>query len=171
MEETYRAYPQEMTWSQGRERLRGCLAVRRFLNHSAGNVREVIRAVRRHALDQYEAYRHIARRKNRSARPDCRPDSLGKEGPFEALKTWMYRFNGTAGVHLVILSLCCGELRVPWSFLVWRGNGYLFLARLAPLEMRSRLPAVLHCARAFRHVLADAGVSSKVFIEGVVKLG
>lgn len=145
-------------------------AISRFLNHYAWNVRGLIRVMRRHALDQYHLHRRSAR--GRSARLELIVDltSLRKEGRFEHLQGWVHRFNGVTGVHLVVLYLCCGQLRVPWSFAVWRGKGQLSPATLA-LRMLGRLPDSLRRRGTAAHVLADAGFSSKAFIQGVVALG
>lgn len=145
-------------------------AISRFLNHYAWNARALIRVMRRHALEQYDLHRRQAR--GRSARLELIVDltSLGKEGQFEHLGNWMHTLNGVTGVHLVVLYLCCGELRVPWSFLVWRGKGTPSAAQLA-LKLLAHLPAALRREGTKVHVLADAGFSSTAFLKGVVGLG
>ncbi|WP_159066019.1 transposase [Deinococcus ficus] len=146
-------------------------AVSRFLNHSTWNVRAVIRAMRQHALDEFDLFRRT--RSGRQFRLELIVDmtSLHKEGKFKQLSPWIHHFNGVSGVHLVVLSLCRGTRRFPWSFLVWRGKGHPSPADLA-LKMFARLPDVL----VKRHsrvplVLADAGFCSKAFIAGIVHLG
>ena len=99
-------------------------AINRFLNHYDWNLRTVVRIMRRHALEQYFEYRQQFR--GRRPRLELIVDltSLGKEGRFTALTGWMHTLNGVHGVHVVILFLCCGEFRLPWSFLVWRGKSH-----------------------------------------------
>jgi hypothetical protein len=146
-------------------------AVSRFLNHYTWNVRAVIRAMRQHALDEFDLFRRTP--SGRQSRLELIVDmtSLPKEGKFEQLAPWVHHFNGVSGVHLVVLYLCRGSRRFPWSFLVWRGKGHPSPADLA-LKMLARLPEGL----VKRHsrvplVLADAGFCSKAFIAGMVQLG
>ncbi|WP_456318871.1 transposase [Deinococcus rhizophilus] len=96
--------------------------------------------------------------------------SLPKEGKFPLLGGWTHRFNGVTGVHLVVLYICCGEVRLPWSFLIWRGKHQTSPAELA-LKMLARLPVEFRKGRTALHVLADAGFSGRKFIAGVLDLG
>ncbi|AZI45231.1 IS4/IS5 family transposase (plasmid) [Deinococcus psychrotolerans] len=146
-------------------------AVSRFCNHYSWNIRAVIRAMRQHALDEFERFRRVPYSHQQRLELIVDMTSLHKEGKFEQLEPWIHRFNGVNGVHLVVLYLCHGSRRFPWSFLVWRGKGQPSPADLA-LKMLTRLPDEL----VKRHsrvplVLADAGFCSKAFIAGVVQLG
>jgi len=145
-------------------------AISRFLNHYDWNLRAVVRIMRRHALQQYFEYRQQFR--GRRPRLELIVDltSLGKEGQFTALTGWMHTLNGVHGVHVVILFLCCGTFRLPWSFLIWRGKGQPSPAMLA-LKLLRRLPPEVHQGNRDIHVLVDAAFSSKPFIQGVVDLG
>ena len=51
--------------------------------------------------------------------------SLEKTGKFTALTDWVHIYNGAHGVHLVVLYLCYGPLRLPWAFQIWRGKGII----------------------------------------------
>ena len=146
-------------------------AVSRFLNQYDWNARAIIRIMRQHALDEFERFRRVPYRHQQRLELIVDMTSLPKEGKFEQLAPWIHHFNGVSGVHLVVLYLCHGSRRFPWSFLVWRGKGQPSPADLA-LRMLARLPDEL----VKRHsrvplVLADAGFCSKAFIAGVVQLG
>lgn len=145
-------------------------AISRFLNHYAWSLRAVVRVMRRHALEQYFADRQQFR--GRRPRLELIVDltSLGKEGQFTALTSWMHTLNGVHGVHVVVLFLCCGTFRLPWSFLIWRGKGQPSPAALA-LKLLRGLPVEVRQGNRDIHVLADAAFSSKPFIQGVVDLG
>jgi Transposase DDE domain len=145
-------------------------AISRFLNHYGWNLRAVIRVMRRHALEQYLAYRQSFR--GRCPRLELIIDltSLGKEGHFRALTDWVHTLNGVHGVHVVVLFLCCGSFRLPWPFLIWRGKGQPSPAALA-LKLLRGLPQEVRQGNKDIHVLADAAFSSKSFIQGVVTLG
>ena len=77
---------------------------------------------------------------------------------------------GVHGVHVVILFLCCGTFRLPWSFLIWRGKGQPSPAMLA-LKLLRGLPPEVRQGNRDIHVLADAAFSSNPCIQGVVELG
>ncbi|WP_084047392.1 transposase [Deinococcus hopiensis] len=74
------------------------------------------------------------------------------------------------GLHVVMLYICCGDLRSPWGIKIWRGKGTpspadlaLRLVRQLPLEVRSRAKRV--------HLLADAGFGSAAFMSDLQALG
>ena len=120
-------------------------AISRFLNHYDWNLRAVVRIMRRHALEQYFEYRQQFR--GRRPRLELIVDltSLGKEGQFTALTGWMHTLNGVHGVHVVILFLCCGTFRLPWSFLIWRGKG-----QPSPAMLALRLCCLTSCSLSFQ---------------------
>jgi hypothetical protein len=145
-------------------------AISRFLNHDNWNLRAVIWIMRGHALEQYFVYRKHCRGQEPRLELIVDLTSLGKEGRFVGLTDWMHTLNGVHGIHVVILFLCCGTLKLPWGFLIWRGKGQRSRAMLA-LKLLRGLPKEV-CQRNMNiHVLADAAFSSKHFIQGVVDLG
>ena len=81
----------------------------------------------------------------------------------------MHTLNSVQGVHVVLLYLCCGELRLPWSFLIWRGKGKPSPTQLA-LKLLRGLPAEVRHSSKTIHLLADGGFSSKAFIQGIIAL-
>ena len=96
--------------------------------------------------------------------------SIAKEGEFALLDDWIHTLNGVHGLHLVVLYICCGELRLPWSFRIWHGKGTLSpndlaltLVRQVPLEIRARTRHL--------HFLADSGFSSINLLKGLNALG
>ncbi|ULH15971.1 transposase [Deinococcus sp. KNUC1210] len=141
-------------------------ALSRFLNHAPWNVTAMIRVMRHHAHSQLKAYRK--RCVGRSPRLELMVDltSIAKEGRFEGLGDWMHTLNSVHGVHVVLLYLCCGELRLPWSFLIWRGKGQPSPTQLA-LKLLRGLPSEVRNISKTIHLLADAGFSSTAFIQGV----
>lgn len=96
--------------------------------------------------------------------------SIAKAGKFAELDGWIHTLDGVRGLHLVMLYICCGDLRLPWGFKIWRGKGTpspsdlaLRLVRQLPDEIRSRAKNV--------HLLADGGFSSQAFMTGLLALG
>ena len=87
--------------------------------------------------------------------------TLEKRGRFQALP--LSFFHGKWGLHLVVLYLVYGDLRIPWAYRLkmfpwrgsrWRGKGEKGLSLLA-LSLLASLP--LWMRRAFRiRVAADA---------------
>jgi hypothetical protein len=76
--------------------------------------------------------------------------------------------NKKRGVHLVVMYLVAGPLRLPWAFRIWRGKGEASAAELALSLLRS-LPQVL--LQFHPLVLADAGFGTTTFLVGVRRLG
>ncbi|MDP9766101.1 transposase [Deinococcus enclensis] len=145
-------------------------ALSRFLNHYGWSTRSVVRAMRQHAQQTLlEFWQHA---------PHQRPrlellidlTSLEKTGKFEELTDWMHVYNGVHGVHLVVLYLCCGPLRLPWAFQVWRGRDTPSPALLALQLLRTVPNQLLNSGRQAR-VHADGGFDSADFIHGVLDLG
>ncbi|RJF73383.1 hypothetical protein D3875_19360 [Deinococcus cavernae] len=89
--------------------------------------------------------------------------SLEKTGKFAELADWVHTFNSVHGVHLVVLYLCCGELRLPWAFQVWRGKGTPSPAQLA-LKLLRTIPAALLAGKQRPRLHADGGFESTEFI-------
>ena len=144
-------------------------AISRFLNHYQWSLRGLIRVMRRHALEQFQAYRQQCR--GRPPRVELIVDltSLGKEGHFEGLGDWMQTLNTVHGVHVVVLYVCCGALRLPWSFLIWRGKGQPSPTQLA-LKLLQGLPTAIRTSSKTVYLLADGGFCSKAFLQGVIAL-
>ena len=142
----------------------------RFLNHYSWSLTALVRVMRQHARSQLKAYRRSC------VGPPPRLElivdltSIAKQGRFPGLGDWMHTLHSVHGVHLVLLYLCCGELRLPWSFLIWRGKGQPSPTQLA-LKLLRALPADIRHSSKTIHLLADAGFSSKDFIQGVIRLG
>ena len=144
-------------------------ALSRFFNHYDWSTTSVIRVMRSHALKQLRSFRKAC--KGRPPRIELIVDltSLGKEGKFVDLGDWMHTLNSVHGVHLVVLYICCGDLRLPWSFLIWRGKGQPSPTQLA-LKLLKGLQAEVRNSSKTIHLLADGGFSSKDFIKGVIAL-
>ena len=65
------------------------------------------------------------------------PVTLEKRGTFPLLP--LSFFHGKWGLHLVVLYLVYGDLRVPWVYRLWRGKGEKSLSLLA-LRLLAALP-------------------------------
>ncbi|WP_189093951.1 transposase, partial [Deinococcus ruber] len=83
---------------------------------------------------------------------------------------WIHTYNSVYGVHLVVLYMCCGPLRLPWAFQVWRGKGTATPAQLA-LKLLRTVPATLLKAKRTPRLHADGGFDSAEFIHGVLATG
>ncbi|BDP41220.1 hypothetical protein DAETH_11890 [Deinococcus aetherius] len=105
-------------------------ALSRFLNHAAWNTWQLCRVLRQHAQETLQDF--WRQQPHQRPRLELLVDltSLDKTGKFALLADWVHIFNSIHGVHLVVL-LCCGELRLPWAFQVWRGKGSPSPAQLA----------------------------------------
>lgn len=143
-------------------------ALSRFLNQYAWNARSLIRHTRVAALQSLFAY--YRQRRGRRPRLLVMIDltSLEKCGSFEKLGL-MRVLNKQRGLHVVVMYLVVGPLRLPWAFRVWRGRGEASMSELALALLRS-LPQSLK-KRFSVLVLADGGFGNKTFLEGVRKLG
>jgi hypothetical protein len=122
--------------------------------------------LREHALDTVQSLY----RQNPQHRPclELRIDliSLEKTGKFAALTDWIHAYNSVHGVHLVVLYLCCGPLRLPWAFQIWQGKGTPTPAQLA-LKLLRTVPESLLTTKRKARLHADGGferspVSSEV---------
>lgn len=140
-------------------------ALSRFLNQYPWPTRALIRLARK------EAQKALDR-----ARPRRGPKprllvvldlvTLEKRGRFSALP--LSFFHSKWGLHLVVLYLVLGNLRLPWAYRVWRGKGERTLSLLA-LRLLASLPPWMR--RAFRlRVAADAAFGTLPFLAGVRRL-
>ena len=145
-------------------------ALSRFLNHAAWSTRHLCRVLRQHAHKTLQdLWRH---------QPHQRPrlellvdlTSMEKTGKFCELADWVHTYHGIRGVHLVVLCICCGELRLPWAFQVWRGKGTASPAQLA-LKLLRTIPTVLLKGNRRPRLQADGGFESAEFIQGVLARG
>ncbi|BDG27754.1 hypothetical protein TthSNM66_23900 (plasmid) [Thermus thermophilus] len=141
-------------------------ALSRFLNRYPWPTRALIRLARK------EAEKALDRaRKKKGPKPRLLVVldlvTLEKRGRFQALP--LSFFHGKWGLHLVVLYLVYGDLRVPWAYRLWRGKGEKGLSLLA-LSLLASLP--LWMRRAFRiRVAADAAFGTAWFLSGVRRLG
>ncbi len=143
-------------------------ALSRFLNHYRWSVRGLIRQTRQAAITSLFAT--CAQKKGRRPKLLVMIDltTLEKTGRFEKLDL-VRILNKKRGVHVVVMYLVAGPLRVPWSFRLWRGKGEASASVLA-LKLLRQLPKPL--MQRFRVlVLADGGFGNLPFLEGVRKLG
>lgn len=141
-------------------------ALSRFLNRYPWPTRALIRLARAEgekALDR-------ARRK-RGPKPRLLVVldlvTLAKRGRFPALP--LSFFHGAWGLHLVVVYLVYGDLRLPWTYRLWRGKGEKALSLLA-LRLLASLPPWL--PKAFRLlVVADAAFGALRFLAGARAMG
>ena len=99
-------------------------ALSRFLNINPWSTREIIRGVRASILEVVLKALHEA---GRGRRPFLQVivdlTTLEKRGKFKEFEHLISVYNGKRGLHIVVLYLVVGKLRIPWSFRVWRGKG------------------------------------------------
>lgn len=145
-------------------------SISRFLNHAIWNTRQLCRVLRQHALNTLQDL--WRQQPHQRPRLELLIDltSLEKSGKFSELADWVHTFNSVHGVHLVVLSLCCGELRLPWAFQVWRGKGTPSPAQLA-LKLLRTVPAALLAGKRRPRLHADGGFESAQLIQGVLSRG
>jgi hypothetical protein len=143
-------------------------ALSRFLNHYRWNSRSLIRQARQEAMKSLFGY--YQRRRGGRPRLLVMLDltTLEKTGRFQKLGL-VRLLNKKRGVHVVVMYLLAGPLRIPWSFRVWRGKGEASASALA-LKLLRQLPKPL-MQRFEVLVLADCGFGTTTFLEGVKKLG
>lgn len=142
-------------------------ALSRFLNFYEWPTKSVIRTLRREVLETLLERRKVGRRPVLRAIVDLTP--LQKSGSFEGLAGLVHILNKKRGLQLVVLYLEVDGWRVPWGFRVWRGKGSASPGMLA-LKLLRTLPKAL-TARYEVMVLADSGLCSVEFVEGVRRLG
>ena len=111
-------------------------ALLRFLNTYCCNTRSVIRHTRNAAIDSLFAYH--ANRRGRRPRLLVMLDltSLEKAGRFMDLGL-VRTLNKKRGLHLVLMYLVVGPLRIPWALRVWRGKGSKSASELAVTLLRT----------------------------------
>ncbi|MGK0617278.1 transposase [Meiothermus cerbereus] len=141
-------------------------ALSRFLNLYPWPTRALIRLTRREAEKALEGAR---RRGGPKPRLLVVLDlvTLEKRGRFPHLP--LSFFHGQWGLHLVVLYLVYGDLRIPWAYRLWRGKGEKSLSLLA-LRLLSSLPPWLKGAFRLR-VVADTAFGTSRFLLGVRRMG
>ena len=142
-------------------------ALSRFLNHYRWCSRPLLRSMRQAALAQvWEQYpKKPGRRPTLNVIVDL--TSIEKSGLFDHLP--IAELDGVRGVHLVMVFLFIGELRIPWGFRVWQGKGKTTQTQLAIKLLLSLPPSLKKCFRL--RVLADGGFSSAAFLTKLHALG
>jgi hypothetical protein len=143
-------------------------ALSRFLNHYRWNTRRLIRQTRHAAVESLMRYDQTRRGRRPKLLVILDLTTLEKTGRFAQFDL-VRILNKKRGVHVVVMYLLAGPLRVPWSFRVWRGKGEASASTLA-LKLLRQLPSVLR-RRYDVLVLADGGFGNTLFLEGVKKLG
>jgi hypothetical protein len=93
--------------------------------------------------------------------------TLEKTGKFTALNL-VRVLNGKRGVHIVVMYLLAGPLRIPWGCRVWRGKGEASASELAVTLLRNLPQALLYLDPL---VLTDSGFGNTIFLAGVKQLG
>ena len=93
---------------------------------------------------------------------------LEKRGKFKELDGLVRTYNKKHGLHLVILYLVIGRVRIPWNFRVYRGKNERSQADLGRRLLRS-LPRIVR--KSFKiMVLGDSAYNSIAFLKTVRKL-
>jgi Transposase DDE domain len=146
--------------------LKSPAALSRFFNEYGWPTRSVIRATRKHVLNELLKYAPRGRRPHLQVIIDL--TTLEKRGKFKAFAELIHILNGKRGLHIVVMYLVVGGWRVPWAFRPWRGKETVTPAQLG-LKLLRTLPKKL-ISRFRILVLADTGFSSVEFVNGVEKL-
>ena len=141
-------------------------ALSRFLNEYKWSTRQLIREVRKVALQQILFQPRVGRRPTLQVIIDL--TTLEKAGNFKDFNHLVRVYNGKRGLHVVMLYLVVGQWRVPWAFQVYRGKDTLSPAQLG-LRLLQRLPKIL-TQRFEVLVLADTAFGSHEFITKVRQL-
>ena len=138
----------------------------RFLNKYKWPTRKLIRIFRDWILQQILSYSQKGRRPHLQVIIDL--TTLEKRGNFKDFQGAVNTYNKKRGLHLVVLYLVVGKVKVPWNWRIYRGKGTISPANLAR-RLLCTLPKILK--RAFNiMILADSGFSSISFLKTVRKL-
>ena len=114
-------------------------ALGRFLNKYSWNARSLIRYARQEALQSLFEYYHSRRGRRSRLLVLIDLTTLEKSGRFRNLGL-VRVLNKKRGLHVVMMYLVAGPLRLPWALRVWRGRGSASASELALKLLRS-LPA------------------------------
>jgi hypothetical protein len=146
--------------------LKSPAALSRFFNEYGWPTRSVIRATRKHVLNELLKYAPRGRRPHLQVIIDL--TTLEKRGKFKAFAELIHILNGKRGLHIVVMYLVVGGWRVPWAFRPWRGKETVTPAQLGLKLLRTLPKKIISRFRIL--VLADTGFSSVEFINGIEKL-
>lgn len=138
-------------------------ALSRFLNRYSWSTRTVIRQVRREVVRQIHA-------QDRYGSPPILHlvldlTTLEKLGKFKGLGTVLRVYNGKRGLHLVVLYILVGQVRLPWGFRVYRGKDGRTPTQLAQRLVLS-LPPSLRTRYELR-LLADTAFGNMSLLQWV----
>lgn len=141
-------------------------ALSRFLNKYSWPTRQLIRQVRKMAIEQIKSHCFKGRKPFLQVIIDL--TTLEKRGKFKAFGNLIHVYNGKRGLHLVVIYLVVGQWRIPWNFRVWRGKGTASPVQLA-LRMVRCLPKDLTQKFELK-ILADTAFGTRDFIKEIRKL-
>ena len=116
-------------------KLKSASATSRFLNIYDWPTRKLIIVFRQWILAQILSYSQKGRKPHLQVILDLTP--LEKRGKFEELDGLVRTYNKKHGLHLVILYLVIGRVRIPWNFRVYRGKNERSQADLGRRLLRS----------------------------------
>lgn len=146
--------------------IKSASALSRFLNEYQWKTRQVIRAVRKAALQQIMSYPQVGRKPTLQVIIDL--TTLEKAGKFKEFKHLIRVYNGKRGLHIVMLYMVVGQWRIPWSFQVYRGKDTPTPTQLG-LRLVGRLPKSL--TQHFKVlVLADTAFGNNKFVTKIRQL-
>ncbi len=100
----------------------------RFLNKYKWLTRKLIRIFRPGILQQILSYSHKGRRPHLQAIIDL--TTLEKRGDFKDFQGAVNTYNHKRGLHLVVLYLVVGRVKVPCNWRIYRGKGTISPANL-----------------------------------------
>ena len=147
-------------------KLKSASATSRFLNTYNWPTRKLIVVFRKWILTKILSYSKRGRKPYLQAILDL--TTLEKRGKFAVLNGLIRQLHRKHGLHLVVLYLVIGRIRIPWNFRVYRGKGTTSQADLGRRLLRS-LPKILR--RSFKiMVLADSAYNSNTFLKTVRSL-
>jgi hypothetical protein len=143
-------------------------ALSRFVNHYDYSSSSLMRLTRQAAVNSLLA--HVQQRRGRRPTLLVMIDltTLEKTGRFAELGL-IRVLHKKRGLHVVVMYLQVGKLRVPWGLRVWRGKGTASVSVLG-LRLVASLPWQL-TSRFRVLVLADGGFGTTPFLEGIHALG
>ena len=142
-------------------------ALSRFLTQSRWQMGPLILMIQAYLLTQ------LLKLHGRGRLPDLHVmvdlTSIEKTGKCKAFQHWLHYYHECYGLHLVVLYLCCGQSRIPWSVAIFRGKGTTSPTQLA-IRLIRQLPISLR-RHYFVYVLADGGFASAAFLRAIREMG
>lgn len=139
-------------------------SISRFLNHYCWSLKALARIMRANALATFENY--LRKRRGRPPTIEISIDltSIAKEGKFAECPEWLHSYNHVWGMHVVVLYICCGHVKIPWALRIWKGKGKASPTALA-CKLINSLPSEVIERVKHVHVMADAGFGHCALIE------